>query len=90
MEDVLALFIPLIPITVASLWLLGKTTIGKAIARRIEGRSGVRDQELDVLHDELDRLREQIALMQGEQSQMLDRLEFTERLLSRGRESGGE
>lgn len=90
MEDVLAIFIPLIPITVGSLWLLGKTTIGKAIARRIEGRSGIREEELDVLHDELEGLREQIALIQGEQSEMLDRLEFAERLLSRGRESAGE
>ncbi len=90
MEDVLALLIPLIPLSVGAVWVLGKSAFGKAVIRRIEGRSTVDDEELRAIHDELDQLRDELALARDDHADAMDRLEFAERLLLKGREEKQE
>jgi len=83
MEGVLALLIPLIPVTVFGVWILGKTDIGRAIARRIEGRAGVGRDQLTAVQEELDALHDEILRLQQDQAETHERLDFTERLLAR-------
>ena len=90
MEGVLALMIPLIPVTVFGVWILGKTEIGRALARRIEGKTGVDREQLTWVQEELDALHDEIERLQREQSETHERLEFTERLLARKSEDRGE
>ncbi len=90
MEGVLALLIPLIPLTVGGIWVLGKTDIGRAIARRIEGRAGADRDVVAAMHEELDELRDDVARLQHDQAETYERLEFTERLLARKSKDPGE
>lgn len=90
MEGVLALLIPLIPISVCGVWLFGKTEIGRAIARRIEGRAGADREQLTLVQEELDALHEEVERLQRDQSETHERLEFTERLLARKSGERGE
>jgi len=83
MEGVLALLIPLIPVSVFGVWILGKTEIGRALARRIEGKSGADREQLTWVQEELDALHDEIERLQRDQSETHERLEFTERLLAR-------
>ena len=89
MEGVLALLIPLIPVSVFGVWLLGKTEIGRAVARRIEGRAGADREQLTWVQEELDALHDEIERLQRDQSETHERLEFTERLLARKPEDRG-
>ncbi len=89
MEGVLALLIPLIPVSVFGVWLLGKTVIGRAVARRIEGRAGADREQLTWVQEELDALHDEIERLQRDQSETHERLEFTERLLARKPEDRG-
>lgn len=61
--------------------------IGRAIAERIRGRQEVVPEPDHALYEELDRVR-------GELAELQERVDFTERLLARGREReslpGGE
>lgn len=85
MEGVLALLIPVIPVTVGGIWLFGKTALGAALIRRIDGRGPSDPQDLEAVHDELDQLRDQVAQLRDENADVLERLDFTERLLSKAR-----
>lgn len=58
--------------------------IGQAIARRIHGK-GAPDPEL---REELDELRGQVASLEHRLGESEERLDFTERLLSRGKPEG--
>jgi predicted thioredoxin/glutaredoxin len=89
MEGVLALLIPLIPVTVFGVWLLGKTEIGRAVARRIEGKASADREQLTWVQEELDALHDEIERLQRDQSETHERLEFTERLLARKPEDRG-
>ncbi|NNG17865.1 MAG: hypothetical protein HKM89_15425 [Gemmatimonadales bacterium] len=89
MEGVLALMIPLIPVTVFGVWLLGKTEIGRALARRIEGKAGAEREQLTWVQEELDALHDEIERLQRDQLETHERLEFTERLLARKSEDRG-
>ena len=84
MEDVLAMLIPLIPITVGGIWVFGHTAIGKALVHRIEGRRPMDDQDLDTIHEEVLQLREAIEMLRQEQLETNERIDFTERMLSKG------
>jgi hypothetical protein len=77
----LALMIPLFAISIVGVLVLSRTRIGEAIARRIGGdaRHPRWEAELEALEDEVARLRGQL----GETN---ERLDFTERLLTRGEE----
>ena len=70
--------IPLIVVGVGGLLLLSRSRLGEAIARRIGGdsRYPAYQEQLDALHDELAGLRNQFSEMQ-------ERVDFAERLLSR-------
>jgi hypothetical protein len=82
---VLGVMIPLSAITIGGLMLLSRSRIGEAIARRIAGDAHHPECEgqLEALEDEIGRLRAQL----GETN---ERLDFAERLLTRGDESRRE
>ena len=82
---VLGIMIPLSAITIGGLMLLSRSRIGEAIARRIAGDTHHPECEaqLEALEDEVGRLRAQL----GETN---ERLDFAERLLTRGDESRRE
>jgi hypothetical protein len=76
--EVLVVTIPLIIVGAGGLLLLSRSRLGEAVARRIAGDSrysGYQEQ-LDALQDELVGLRNQFSEMQ-------ERVDFAERLLSR-------
>jgi hypothetical protein len=82
---VLGLMIPLFALSIGGILLVSRTRIGEAIARRIGGdaRHPEWEAQLDALEDELARLRTQL----GETN---ERLNFAERLLTRGEEGRRE
>jgi hypothetical protein len=61
---------------------VAQSQIGQALARRIHGK-GAADPEL---RDELHELREQVAVLEHRLAESEERLDFTERLLTRGRD----
>jgi hypothetical protein len=76
--EVLVVTIPVIVVGAGALLLLSRSRLGEAVARRIAGDSrysGYQEQ-LDALQDELVGLRNQFSEMQ-------ERVDFAERLLSR-------
>jgi ubiquinone biosynthesis protein UbiJ len=82
---ILGLMIPLFAISIVGVLVLSRTRIGEAIARRIAGdtRHPQWEAELEALEDEVARLRGQL----GETN---ERLDFAERLLTRGEEVRGK
>jgi hypothetical protein len=82
---VFGLMIPLLALSIGGVLVLSRTRIGEAIARRIGGdtRDPAVEAHLEALEDELTRLRGQL----GETN---ERLDFAERLLTRGAESRRE
>ena len=62
---------------------VAQSQIGQAIARRIHGKSGPAEEEL---RGELDELREQVTALEHRLAESEERLDFTERLLTRGKE----
>ena len=54
------------------------------LMRRPEARQ-LGNQELEAVHDELDYLREQVALLQEENADLHDRMDAADRPLSEGR-----
>lgn len=57
--------------------------LGQAIARRISGRSGAGDQEL---REEIMELRELVNHLEQRLTEGEERIDFTERLLARGKD----
>jgi chromosome segregation ATPase len=76
--EVLVVTIPLIIVGAGGLLLLSRSRLGEAVARRIAGdsRYSASQEQLDALQDELAGLRNQLSEMQ-------ERVDFAERLLSR-------
>lgn len=66
---------------------VARSPIGQAIARRLQGRHGQADA--DLLAD-VAALRDQVDMMQQQLSETHERLEFTERLLTRSRQESRE
>jgi hypothetical protein len=64
---------------------LTKGPVGQALARRIQGRSGEADGELQ---RDLADLREQVELLRGSLEETQERLDFTERMLAQPRPAG--
>jgi hypothetical protein len=62
---------------------VAQSPIGEALARRIQGRHGGYDPELTA---EVAALRDQVEALQGQVIETQERLDFTERLLTQGRE----
>lgn len=63
---------------------VAQSQIGQAIARRIHGKSAG-DPEL---REELLELREQVSTLEHRLAESEERIDFTERLLSRGSQEG--
>lgn len=61
--------------------LIFRGPVGQAIARRLQGRAGEVEQELI---GEVQTLREQVDTLEHQIGEMAERLDFAERLLSRG------
>jgi hypothetical protein len=76
--ELLMMTIPAIIVGVGGLLLLSRSHLGKAVARRIAGDSydPAYQEQLDALQDDVLGLRSQLSEMQ-------ERIEFAERLLSR-------
>jgi hypothetical protein len=75
-------------ISAAFFWGLVKVAqspVGEALARRIQGRHGGPDPELLA---ELSQLRDQVEALQNQLYEAQERIDFTERLLTQGREVG--
>ena len=69
------------------------TPLGRALVERLRGGEHRFDDGLLQLEDEIDRLREQIASQDRRFEELHDRLDFAERLLTRGssvRDDAGE
>ena len=62
---------------------VAQSQLGQALARRISGRSGAGDQEL---REEVMELREMVSHLEQRLSEGEERIDFTERLLARGKD----
>ena len=62
---------------------VAQSQIGQAIARRIHGKGAI-DPEL---REEVFQLRDQVAALEQRLGESEERLDFTERLLARGKET---
>jgi hypothetical protein len=62
---------------------VAQSAIGQALARRIQGKHGPGDEEL---RGEMDELREQVIALEHRLAESEERLDFTERLLTHGKE----
>lgn len=73
-------------ISAAFFWGLVKVAqspVGEALARRIQGRHGGPDPEVLA---EVSLLRDQVEALQNQLNEAQERIDFTERLLTQGRE----
>jgi len=75
----LGLMIPLLALSIPGVVVLSRTRIGEAIARRISG--GTRDPEVEAI---LETLEDELARLRGQLGETNERLDFAERLLTRG------
>ena len=73
--------IPIISILVGGAWMISRGPVGRAYANRISGGGAEVQQQLDHLTDEVARLSQELSETQ-------ERLDFAERLLTKG--SSGE
>lgn len=62
---------------------VAQSQLGQAVARRISGRAGAGDQEL---REEVMELREQVTHLEQRLTEGEERIDFTERLLARGKD----
>jgi hypothetical protein len=62
---------------------VAQSHLGQALARRISGRAGAGDQEL---REEVMELREQVSHLEQRLAEGEERIDFTERLLARGKD----
>jgi hypothetical protein len=75
--ELLVVTIPAIVVSVGGLLLLSRSRLGVAVARRIAGDSH------DPAHQEqLDALQDEVLVLRSQLSEMHERIEFAERLLS--------
>ena len=72
-------------ITGIVLWSFFKSDIARALAERIRGRKRVIEADGDDAHRVSD-LEQKVEDMQGQLTEMAERLDFAERLLARSRE----
>jgi hypothetical protein len=74
----LGLMVPLLGLSVVGLFVLGRSRIGEALARRIAGEH--HDPELE---EQLLALQEDVAVLRGQLQETQERLDFAERMLAR-------
>ena len=81
MDGVIAfvgLMVPILGLTVLGLFVLGRSRIGEALARRITGER--HDPELE---EQLLALQDDVAALRGQLQETQERLDFAERMLAR-------
>jgi hypothetical protein len=74
----LGLMVPILGLSIAGVVVLGRSRLGEALARRIAG--GRYDPETD---EQIAALQEEVAVLRHQLQETQERVEFTERLLSR-------
>jgi hypothetical protein len=75
---VLGLMVPVLGLSVVGLFVLGRSRIGEALARRIAGERHDPEYAEQILA-----LEEDVALLRGQLQETQERLDFAERLLAR-------
>lgn len=85
MEDVLAI---LLIFGTGGAFLLSISPIGRAIAARIKSGATADAEELRELHETVQDLLEENRAIREELTEVQERVDFTERMLSSGREKG--
>ena len=81
----LGVMIPLFALSIGGVLVLSRTRIGEAIARRISG-----DPRNPALEAHLEALEDELASLRGQLGETNERLDFAERLLTRGEEGRRE
>ena len=86
MEDILALFIPIVAVSGFFLWMISLSPVGKAYAERLRGgkaaaQDGISPEEHTELIETVEQLRREVA-------ELAERVDFTERLLGQGQAAG--
>ena len=76
---VLGLTVPILGLSIVGLVVFTRSRLGEAVARRIGG--GRYDPETD---EQISALQEEVALIRHQLQETQERVEFAERLLSRG------
>jgi hypothetical protein len=84
LTGLVALLIPILPVSVVSLWLFGKTELGRAVAHRLAHGPAAAGTATD---EDVAELRQQVDDLRLGMSDMQERLDFAERMLARGRET---
>jgi len=83
MEDILALFIPIVAVGGFFAWMIALSPLGKAYAERIKrgtaGGAGTGDDQAELV-ETVEQLRREVA-------ELAERVDFTERLLGQGKVS---
>jgi hypothetical protein len=74
----LALMVPVLALSIVGVVVLGRSRLGEALARRIAG--GRYDPETD---EQIASLQEEVAVLRHQLQETQERVDFTERLLSR-------
>jgi hypothetical protein len=82
--EVLVMAIPFAIVSIGGLLLLSRSQIGEAVAQRIAGapRSSVIQEQIETLH-------EAVAELPNQLSEVQERVDFAERLISRAEENRG-
>ena len=79
MEDILALFIPIVAVGGFFAWMIALSPVGKAYAERLRGGKGVAQD--GVSPEEHGELLESVEQLRREVAELAERVDFTERLL---------
>jgi hypothetical protein len=74
---VLGLMVPILGLSIVGLVVFTRSRLGEALARRIAG--GRYDPETD---EQISTLQEEVAMLRHQLQETLERVEFTERLLT--------
>jgi hypothetical protein len=81
MEDILALFIPIVAVGGFFAWMIALSPVGKAYAERLKrgtaGESGTSEEHAELV-ETVEQLRREVA-------ELAERVDFTERLLGQGK-----
>ena len=83
--EVLVVTIPVIVVGAGALLLLSRSRLGEAVARRIAG-----DSRYSPSQEQLDAVQDEVAGLRSQLSEMQERLDFAERLLSRAEDTRRE
>lgn len=90
MDELIPIFGIVFVIGPISALVFSYTPLGRAVVERLRGRSRGSEDSLLELQDEIDRLHEQIGQQDQRFEELHERLDFTERLLTRRSEAGNE